>query len=163
MAVTKNPRGWKWFFAILALLTMAAIVGLIAYNESQQLRLEQFEAYHALWQKNKPASYTLAYEDKFTSQSGEMLKNEYLVEVRKGKVTEVLVNGIPKTERLEYHDMDALLGFIERFFELDQKEKRRVYRRGYFKDDTGALRWYVRRPMASVERQEITVKSLEVR
>ena len=161
MTVVNNPRGWKWYFAALILLTLAATVSLIVYNLWQQLTLEKFENNLKLWQQKGPKSYTLVYKDKFTSQGGDEQTNHYVVKVVNRKVKEVLVNGVPKEERLEYHDMDGLLGFIERFFEMDEKEKRKVYRKAVFDENTGALRYFVRSVMATRERQEIVVESFE--
>jgi hypothetical protein len=164
MTPAKNPRGWKWFFALLALLTLSSTVGLIWYNLSQQLRPEQFEAARKLWSERGPTSYHLAFKESFSSPAdGQTSSNDYAVTVRDGKVVAVIVNGIPKTERLQYHDMNGIFNEIERFFELDEKEKRRVFRRAIFDEHTGAVRWFVRRVMASRERQEITVESLEAR
>jgi len=159
--MTKNTSGWKWFFGVLALLTVSASVSLIWYSQAQQLRPEQFEAAAAHWAKHKPRSYRLRYKDTFSSQAGETTTNDYAVEVRDGKVVEVLVNGSPKAERLEYHDMEGLFSTIERFLDLDEKEKRKVYRIGVFDPESGALRRYVRRVMASRERQEIIVEPLQ--
>jgi hypothetical protein len=164
MTVVQNPRGWKWFFAVLIVLTLAATVSLIVYNIKQQLTPEKFEAAYKRWQEKRPKSYTLVYKDKFTSQAGgDIQTNEYVVKVENRKVKEVLVNGIPKTERLEYHDMDGLFNFIERFFEMDAKGNRKVFRLGVFDPGTGALRKYVRRVAGSLERQEITAESLDVK
>jgi hypothetical protein len=162
MTIVNNPRGWKWYFALLILLTLAATVSLIVYNLWQQLTPEQFEANLKLWQQKGPKSYTLVYKDTFTPQAGGEQTNHYVVKVVNRKVKEVLVNGVPKEERLEYHDMDGLFNFIERFFEMDEKEKRKVYRKGVFDENTGALRRFVRRVMGTRERQEIVVESFTV-
>jgi hypothetical protein len=159
----KKSNNWKWFFAALVVLSLLASGTLIGYNMQLQLRPEELEAKRELWRQNRPASYTLIYTETFSSQADSApLSNHYVVKVDNRKVREVLVNGIPKKEGLEYHDMDGLFNEVERFFELDEKEKRRVFRKAQF-DDNGAIKSYVRRVAVSRERQEILVESLQAR
>src|SRR5688572_15010149 len=108
MPPAKNPHGWKWFFLILGLLSLSATVSLICYNLWQQLTPEQFDAARKRWNQHGPKSYHLSFKESFTSADGQTASNEYAVTVRNGKVVDVVVNGIPKTERLDYHDMKGI-------------------------------------------------------
>lgn len=162
MPPTKN-NNWKWFFAIVAALALAASIVLVVFNLRQQLTPEQLDAARQLWIGHGPASYTLIYTEKFSSQAGSESKNHYVVKVRDRKVTEVLVNGAPKEERLEYHDMNGLFNEVEAFQDKDSKEKRKVFCRASFDDNTGAIRSYVRYVPNSSERQQIDVESLEAK
>jgi hypothetical protein len=161
--MTPKNNNWKWFFLIVAVLALAASIFLVVFNMRQQLKPEELEAARQLWIEHGPASYTLIYTEKFSSQAGNELKNHYVVKVRDRKVTEVLVNGAPKEERLEYHDMNGLFNEVEAFQDKDSKEKRRVYCRARFDDDTGAIREYVRYVPNSSERQQIDLELIEAK
>lgn len=164
MAEPRKNNNWKWFFAALVVLGLGSAVGMIWYNQSQQLKPEQLEAARKLWDEQGPASYTLIYTQTFSSQAdSRVLSNHYVVKVRDRRVVEMIVNGIPETERIEYHDMNGLFNEIEGFQEKDEKENRRVYRVAEFDKNTGAIGSFVRRVMGTSERQKITVETLEAK
>src|SRR5262245_32787701 len=164
MSSAPRNNNWKWFFAIVIGLALFVAVSLIWWNLRLQLKPEELEAARKLWDEKGPASYSLDYTETFTGEGdSRVLSNRYVVQVRDRKVTEMVVNGIREDERREYHDMNGLFNEIEVFQDKDEKEKRRIYRRAIFDPNHGAILWYVRRVMNSRERQEITVKSLEVK
>ena len=161
MSPRKN-NNWKWFFAIVAALSLCVAVSLIWWNLRLQLKPEQLEAARALWNTNGPADYVLVYT---TRKNEETTTDHYVVRVRQKKPYEVIVNGLPEpAERLDYQSMDALFNYIERFLELDsEKDKPRTYTRADFDHKTGAIRSYVRRIMGKRERLEINVEALETK
>ena len=54
MTEPRKNRGWVWFFVVLAVLAVAAVVGNWSYNLSQQLTPDQLRAAEELWKKNGP-------------------------------------------------------------------------------------------------------------
>lgn len=160
----KTNNHWKWFFAIVITLALFTAISLIWWNLRLQLKPEELEAAHTLWDAAGPKSYTLVYTESFTSRTDAVAQsNHYVVKVRDRSVTEVIVNGLPKTEGLDYHGMDGLFKEVEGFQDKDDKEKRKVYRRASFDGQSGAILLYIRRVMGSSERQEIRVESLTPR
>ena len=159
----KKYRGWIWYFAILAVLTVIATATLAVYNLKQQLKPEKVEAAIAGLAANGPSDYVLVYTAKKTEKSGEM-NDHYVVKVRRGKAYEVLVNGVPLEERqLAYYGMHRLLIEIERFMEIDAEPGRpKTFLRGDFDAKTGALIRFIRRVMGSSQRLEINVQSVTV-
>ncbi len=157
MTAGKRNRGWLWYFLILAGLTVLAVVFLIWYNLSQQLRPEELAAARQRWQAKGLRDYRLTY----TIKRGEGAADSVVVVVRGGKTVSAAVNGRPEpAERLHFYGMDRLFDDIERFLDMDKAPgKRRTYARARFADADGHLEWYVRRVMEGRERLEITVES----
>jgi hypothetical protein len=161
MPPPKRNNNWKWFFAVVAVLALGASISLIVINLRQQLKPERLEANRKRWEASGPANYVMVYT---TRKNLETTTDHYVVKVRNKKPYEVLVNGLPLTERLDYYGMSALFNDIERFLEIDsEKGKPRVFTKAHFDDTTGAIRQYVRRVMVSRERLEINVEPLEVK
>jgi hypothetical protein len=92
--LTEPPRGrngrWVWFFAVLAVLALAAILIPIVYNLRQQLRPEQLAAARERWRQNGVSDYDLTIEVRHDTDSQ---ADEYAVQVRGGKVVSWVVNG----------------------------------------------------------------------
>ena len=163
MSTPKNNY-WKWFFAIVIALALFSAIFMIWWSWRLQLKPEQLEAMHQLWDDAGPKSYSLIYTETFTGRTdSETRSNRYVVKVKDRTVTEVTVNGIPKAARLDYHSMDGLFKEMEDFQDKDEKEQRKVYRVASFDPHIGALRSYIRRVMGTRERQEITVESLKAK
>lgn len=168
----RKNLGWLWYFLLLAVLTVAAVAILVVYNLNQQLTPEQLEMARAHWEKNKPASYKMAYSIRINAEPNE---DKYVVEVQNGKAVKAYVNGKPEVkERLHYYGMEQLFRYVGRFQDIDARKKAEheknpqpgqrlssVYCRAIFDEKTGALRWYVRRVMGTRDRVEVTVDKLE--
>lgn len=160
----KKNNNWKWFFGIVIFLALFTAISLVCWNLWLQLKPEQLEAAHQLWDEAGPKSYSLVYTHTFSSRTdSDTHTNHYAVKVKDRAVTEVIVNGIPKNDGLDYHSMDGLFKEIEGFQDKDEKEKRKVYRIAEFDRQTGAIRSYVRRVSGTRERQQIKVESLEAK
>src|SRR5438034_11422800 len=111
----RNPRSF-WFFGILTLLALAAIVTLFVFNKGQLLKAEQLAAARERWNQNGPRDYDMEYGVK--KQDGDW--ETYAVQVRKGKVTSASLDGRPVEPRQYiYYGMPALFEQIEGFLELD--------------------------------------------
>ncbi len=90
IVASRRSRRWVWFFAVLALLGVAAVVIPIVYNLRQQLRPEQLAAARARWQQQGTRDYDLAFEVKYDTDPR---ADEHMVQVRGGKVVSWIVNG----------------------------------------------------------------------
>jgi hypothetical protein len=99
-------RRWLLFFAVLALLGTAATVIPIVYNLSLQLRPEQLAAARERWRRQAPADYQVKLLE-HTTHEGRETEDEYVLEVRDGRVRMLGSNG-----ELLYVDLAAavLLG-----------------------------------------------------
>ncbi len=147
-------RGWIWYFAILAALSVAAIIVLVRFNLSQQLTPEQLAAARALWQERGPRNYDLEY-----NQQGSTPETRK-VWVRDGQVVRAVRDGEPLEERLyRYSDIPALFRFLADYLREDAAPGRpRVFCKAAFDPQDGHLLHYVRRVMGTSERVEITVE-----
>jgi hypothetical protein len=150
-------RAWVWYFVLLADMTVATTTILIAYNVSQQLTMQKFEAAHALWKKRGPADYDMDYSTQTTAET------KFHVRVRGGNVVEATMNGEPIEPRLYSHrTMNGLLSDVQRFLEIDQKPgSPRAYVRATFDGSDGHLVRYVRSVSETRERVEIVVTKFE--
>ncbi len=79
-------RRWLWFFAVLAVLGIAAMVIPIVYNLSQQLTPEQLAAARQRWREHAPADYHLELLVQTTNREGHEETDEYVMEVRGGRI-----------------------------------------------------------------------------
>ena len=155
----RRHRRSLWFFGILTLLTLGAIVTLVVFNKSQLLKPEQLAAARERWNQNGPRDYDMEYGVK--KQDGDW--ETYAVQVRKGKVTSASLDGRPiEPRQYIYYGMPALFEQIEGFLELDhQPGKAQTYTRAEFDKADGHLIEYVRRVMGSQERVQIAIKRFE--
>lgn len=158
MSATRPNRRWIWFFLLLILLSLAAIITLIAYNLSLQLKPEQLAAARQRWQDHGLRSYQLSYARKLGADAPE----SFVVRVRSGRVVSVSLAGRTLEKRLfAHHGMEAMFDHIQEFLDRDARPGQpRTYTKAVFDPATGAVRHYVRRVMGSTERLEITVESL---
>ena len=154
MTAPRANRGWIWYFAILALLTVAAVITLISFNVQQQLKPEKLVEARGLWNARGPASYDMVYTQKGS------VPGTFKVRVRDQKVMSVIRDGQPLEPRLyHYSDMPALFGFIEDFLRSDAEPgKPRTFTVASFDPNDGHLIHFVRRVMGGTERLEITVQ-----
>ncbi len=89
-----HSRRWLAFFAVLAVLGLAALIIPIVYNLSIQLRPEQVAQARALWQRAAPRNYDLD-ELVLTSHGGdEMDKDRYVILVRDGRTVLIGSNDV---------------------------------------------------------------------
>src|SRR5438270_6804285 len=97
MTSPRPRRGWMWFFAAIAVLTVMALWAEIWFNRGQQLTQERLEAARALWKQNGPADYDMTYTvDKVNGR--DRSQDRYTVQVRQGKVTALTLNAEPGPE-----------------------------------------------------------------
>src|SRR5437667_1387750 len=139
-----RPRRWVWYFAILAVLTLAAIIIQVGYNMRSQLTAEQLAQAEARWKARGPADYDMEYTIRKLEST-----ETYIVKVRGRKAVSVICNGQPLEERLRsYSEMPSLFGFIERFIELDSEPGRpRTFANATFDPNDGHPLRYVRSVM----------------
>jgi hypothetical protein len=156
---------WIYFFAFLVVASVSVTVFMIQFNLSIQLKPEELEAAHTLWKLKGPKSYDMIYTEQLNNDDH---KTVFVVKVRLGEVTEVLMNGKPVeptkvdgkvVDPRPYHSMDGKFRDIERFMDLDQKKDApRVYVIAVFDPETGAVLKYIRRVMGTTQRVELNVK-----
>ncbi len=154
-SMPRKSLSWLWFFAGLVLLTLLAL-GVSAYfNVKQQLKREQLDRAIQRWAEVGPKSYRMKYVQKLRDE----LEERFEVVVLGGKVSKVLRNDVPLArDQFEYYTMDNKLAELDRFMFIDEKEKQRVYLRGYFDPETGRLISYTRHVLGKNERVHIEVK-----
>jgi hypothetical protein len=133
----KRSSAWIWIFILLAVASIVVATVMVRYNQGLQLTREKLQTARALWQEH----------------------------VRSGVVVEALMNGMPlEKENLPYHSMDVLFSFIGQFLDQDSKPGRpRIYTRGVFDEQNGAIREYTRRVLgANPERTYLKVELKKV-
>jgi hypothetical protein len=148
----KKNYAWVWFFVFVVVASIAMAGFMIVFNLRLQLKPEQLADAMARWQEHGPADYVMTYTKQLKVNEN-TIADTFVVKVRAKKVFEVRMNGEPLRdadgvpivdERLQYHSMDSLLRYIERFLELDAKAGQKNYNLAIFDEQTGALRKYVR-------------------
>jgi hypothetical protein len=156
----RRNRGWIWFFVVLVVLTLAAIIIQLCYNPWQSLTPQKLEDAYQLWREKGPHDYDLTYMTK-GSVSG-----EYFIQVRGGKAIYGTYNGQPlEREQAKYHTMSALFDYIKRFLDMDAEAGIRTSNLAMFDSQDGHLLRYFRRVSGSQQpgsqqHVEITVKNL---
>jgi hypothetical protein len=160
MATAPSNRRWIWFFAVLALLAVAAVTIPIVYNMRRQLTREKLEAAIQLWAEKGPASYDLRYVVERPNTEPE----RYRAVVRDKKVLRAYRNDREMEPRLWSHqDMRGRYWDIQQFLEEDAKPgKPRAYAVAQFGKEDGRLIHYVRSVTGTRERLEISVSVTEV-
>jgi hypothetical protein len=157
MTVEKTKsRAWIWYFVFVFVASVGVAGTMIAFNLSRQLTSEKLEAEWRKWKANGPPDYRLTYTKRLNDSSQ---ADRFVVTVRDGKVRDVQMNGIELApEQRPYHSMDRLFRDIERFQELDAKDKRKVYMMAIFDDETGAIRKFVRSVTSTRQSVDIETK-----
>jgi len=167
-------RSWLWFFSILVLLAICAIVIPIVYNLGLQLTPEQLAQAQALWREKGTQDYDLSYSER-TDQEADA--DEFQVKVRGGKVVAMTYNGQvvrfddlaglvlgPATRSLQPRDLSAytvqgLLDRIEARLKKDAESPgRRNYSTLWFDSRDGHPVRYVRRDVTTKKRLEWHIK-----
>ena len=156
-APPRKNRLWVWFFVFV--VTASALVAgfMIWFNLRQQLKPEQLEAAWERWKQQGPRDYVLTYRKELGQAES---VDHFVVTVRGGKVESVLMNEVVRLdpEQLPYHSMDRVFRDIERFLELDAKEKRTTFTTAIFDVEHGAVRRYIRRVPGTKERLQLDLK-----
>ncbi len=158
---SRKPRQWIWYFVVLGLLAVTAIVTLVSFNLRQQLKPEQLEAARLLWKEKQPRDYDLQW----TKKSGGSTAT-FQVWVRHGRVQGVVMKqgdapekatAIPLPPRLYAdYDMTALFDDIERFLKIDAEPRSpRAFNVASFDSADGHLIHYRRSVMGTGQSVEI--------
>jgi len=151
-----HGRGWIWFFVLLALLTLAAILLEIWYKPTMPLTAALLAEARAKWKERGPRDYDMDYTVKKMEST-----ERFHVQVRNGNAVSVIMNDTIALEPrfYPYHTMPALYGFIEEFLEQDsQPDRPRTFNIVCFDPVDGHLIHYVRSISSKRERQEIIVR-----
>jgi hypothetical protein len=161
----RRTRRWIWFFVLLAVLGLCAMIIPWVYNLSQQLRPEQLADARALWTQNRPIDYDLEYVAKEDDRPGSNPLAGPDVEsislrVRKGQVESALRNGkAVAPDELAQFGVDALFDLIQRNLDNDgQPGQPRSYAHARFDKKDGHPIHYVRRALGSRQRMEIIIE-----
>jgi hypothetical protein len=149
----RNGR-WIWFFVLLGLLGVAAVTIPIVYNLSLQLTPAQVAEARERWRSHGPADYDLEWREKLT-RAAATEETVYRIEVRRGKVTNVVRVGRPSTaiDGGEF-DVDHLFDRIEAEQRRSMEDGRRDFATAAFDSTDGHPIRYVRRDKSRGERVE---------
>jgi hypothetical protein len=169
------PRRWLLFFAVLALLGAAATVIPIVYNLRLQLRPGQLAAARDLWGRKAPADYRLEILVS-TNHEGRETRDEYVLEVRGGRVRLLGSNGevlyldpatavllgpgvvaLPPEDPRRY-GVEALFDQMEEALRQNTSSGGRNYLTATFDPADGHPQRYVRRIRGTGERVEWFVR-----
>ncbi len=167
-------RSWLWFFGILVLLAVAAIIIPIVHNQRMQLTPQQLAHARALWQEKGTDNYDLSYSER-TDREPEA--DEFRVKVRRGRVVALSCNGQvirfddvaglvlgPVTRSLPLRDLsdctvEGLFNLIEANLKEDEQATgRRNYATAWFDSRDGHPVRYVHRNLTTKKRQELYIK-----
>jgi len=108
--VAKSSKHWIWFFAILTILALTAIIVPIVYNLKQQLKPEAVVAAREKWKASGITDYDLAYQERIDNEEH---GTGYHAKIRGGRVVAATIDGEPLPER-EWgrHCIDAMFDHI---------------------------------------------------
>ena len=150
----RKSRGWIWFFAVLALLTVASLVILNVFIRGRQLTLEQVRQARAVWDRKGPHDYDMTWSQKGSVQA------IYHVRVRDGKPISVNSEDQPLERRLySSYTMTGLFESIEEFLELDAKPgKPATFTTATFDAADGHVTRFIRQVRGTKELQDITIE-----
>ena len=159
-------RSWLWYaigiaFVAVVLLTWLALFVQQQLQPDQQLKVEQVQAARKLWEAKGSKDYRLLYT---VQRGGQQSKDLFFVDVRGGKVQNVVLNGTEQLpeEQFNYHSMPGLFNDIEIFLKRDaMPDSHQTFCRGYFDRDDGHLLLFIRRVSNSTERVEIKVEEFK--
>jgi hypothetical protein len=155
-----RSHGWVWFFAVVALLTVAAIVilGVVKYRfRLEPLTRERLEAARELWRKHGPQDYNLRYT---TVKPGST--ESFEVRVRAGEVVYAAPDKRPLAQKANYYGMPALFRYLDEFLREDARPGRpRAESLAAFDPHDGHLVRYVRRVADPGQKLEISVDEFE--
>jgi len=161
----RRSRRWIWFFALLVLLGLCAMIIPWAYNLAQQLHPEQLAAARALWNQTKPPDYDLEYavkedDNPDADPSAGPQTQSISMRIRNGRVESALRNNVEiSPEEMKNYGVEALFDLIQRNLDLDgQRGQPRTYAHARFDKTDGHPIHYVRRVLGSRQRMEIIVE-----
>jgi hypothetical protein len=164
-----------WFFVVLAVLGIAAMVIPIVYNLGLQLRPEKVAEARGRWRRHAPADYDLKVLVTTTHEGGEE-RDEDVLAVRGGRVRMAGSNGyllfldpalavltgpgflaLPP-EDLRRHGVEAMFDRMEEALRDDAASGGRNYVTAQFDPRDGHPQRYVRRIRGTKERVEWLVR-----
>ena len=145
-----------WFFAILAMLGIIAIIVPWVFNRSIQLSASQVEQAIALWKSTGPKDYDLEILE--SSEPGGV-KKQLLLKVRAREVTSLVIDGnfVTPGESPRYQVLD-LLEQMSKNLNADKQSGKPFFATASISSKDGHPLRYVRRNPATKERFEWVVK-----
>jgi hypothetical protein len=120
MTSPQRRSTWIWFYAVLGLLAVAAIVVPLVtiplVHGLEPVTLERLQLARQMWDRAGPRDYDMEYRKQGS------LTGTFAVQVRNGRAVSVLMDGqaLPARE-LPYHTMPVMFDDLERLLELAQK------------------------------------------
>jgi hypothetical protein len=155
-----RSHGWVWFFAIVALLTVTAIIilGVFKYRfRLEPLTRERLDAARKLWDEHGPRDYDLRYTTVKTGST-----EVYTVRVRAGEVVYAEPDPRPLARKRDYYGMPSLFRYLDEFLKEDARPGRpRAESLAAFDTHDGHLVRYVRRVPDTGQKLEISVDEFE--
>lgn len=148
-----KPRRWFWYFAALMVLATLAAITPLYFNVRMQLTPERVAAACQRWREHGPRDYDLDYVERVDTEAR---GDEFVVQVRDGKVTAARRNGEPTTDPVM--TVDTMLDFIESALAADQAAGRSNYTVADFDRTDGHPVRYVHRARGTHERLEWRVR-----
>jgi len=164
--VPAKNRNWIWYFLGIALVAVVLLTWLALFIQQQiapdrQLKPEELRSARKRWEASKIKDYQMVYT---VIPAAGAKKDQFFVDVRGGKVREVVMNGkerLPE-EQLEFHSMEGLFNDIDLFLYRDGRpDSPPTFCRGYFDSSDGHLLQFVRRVVGGTERVEIKVEEFK--
>jgi len=156
MAQTK--RNWLWFYAVLGVLAVAAIVipffVMPMIHGLEPLTPDKLQAARKMWDRYGPRDYDMEYRKK-GSVSG-----TFVVQVRDGEAVSVTMDGRPiDPAGYRYHTMPVLVDDLERFLEMAKKpDSPPVILRARFDPQDGHLLKYIYSVPGTSQQIEVSVR-----
>lgn len=165
MTLMPRRRTSLWFFTILLVLTLGAIVIPYVFNVRQLLEPAELAVAQRRWAASGPANYELIWREKFDENGAEPTGTVYRVEVRDSRLHALTVNDKPIDLTLlsqEQRDSFLVPSLLQRMAaELNAdlgSGQRRNYITAYFDPQTGCPYRYVRRTREPKTRLEWIIK-----
>jgi hypothetical protein len=146
------------FFLVLGVLAITAIVVPLLYNLQRQLEPEDIARARQRWQEHGLANYDLlllvrADEDKVGTR--------YLIQVRSGKVTQVLIDGEEQDlpdDTVKQYRVEGLFAYIAKMLHQDREANARNFTIADFDKVDGHPTHYIRRVRGTRERLEWVIR-----
>jgi|SRR6516164_8600249 hypothetical protein len=154
-------RSWLWFFGLVMVLGVVAVVAPLVHNLRMQLTPAQLAEAEERWRLNGPADYDLDFIERLNDDAA---GDRLLIRVRAGKVVAVLRDGVPLSPKelpapeRQLYTVPGLFQQMAERLEEDRTSGKRNYATAYFDSKTGFPVRYVHRERGSHRRLEWNVK-----